>query len=145
MKAVVQRVLEAEVVVEGCAVGKIGPGLLTLLGIEAGDTEEDLARLVEKILKLRIFDDAGGKMNLSLLDTRGSHLIVSQFTLCGDTSRGNRPSFLTAARPEAAKPLYEKALEVSRLAGVLTEGGQFQTDMKVRLVNDGPVTLILES
>ena len=144
MRAVVQRVREASVTVEGREVGRIGPGLLTLLGVRKGDTESDLEKLMQKILKLRIFEDAAGKMNLSLQDVKGSHLIVSQFTLYGECKNGNRPSFIDAARPEEAKALYDKALALSAAAGVPTEGGRFQADMKVSLVNDGPVTLIVE-
>ena len=145
MRAVIQRVLTAQVDVDGKTVGRIGRGVMTLLGIRQGDTEKELEWLMSKIAKLRIFEDDQGKMNLSLQDVGGEHLIVSQFTLYGDAAKGNRPSFIDAARPEIAKPLYERALELSRGLGLKTEGGQFQADMKVSLVNDGPVTLILES
>lgn len=144
MKAVVQRVREASVTVDGRVVASIGRGLLTLLGVMQGDSEAQLAKLIAKICDLRIFEDGAGKMNLSLKDVGGAHLIVSQFTLAGDCSGGKRPSFIQAARPEVARPLFEKSLELSRAAGVPTEGGVFQADMKVALVNDGPVTLILE-
>jgi D-tyrosyl-tRNA(Tyr) deacylase len=144
MKAVIQRVREAEVVVEGQSVSKIGPGILTLLGVEKGDDSARLEKLIRKIVELRIFEDEAEKMNLSLQDKRGQHLIVSQFTLAGDCSSGRRPSFIGAERPELAKPLWEKAIAFSRSLGVDTAGGIFQADMKVSLVNDGPVTFVLE-
>ncbi len=144
MKAVVQRVLQAEVRVQGELISKIDKGLLTLLGIAKGDDEVKLKKMIQKICDLRIFEDDQGKMNRSLIDIQGSHLIVSQFTLMGDCSQGRRPSFITAERPELAKPLYEKALGLSLEMGVKTLGGIFQADMKVSLVNDGPVTLILD-
>ena len=145
MRALIQRVKNAGVVVEGETVGSIGPGILTLLGISATDSERDVEWIVNKIVKMRIFDDAEGKMNLSAFDQKLEHLIVSQFTLYGDASQGNRPSFLHAARPEQAKALYEKAIEHSRKLGMKTEGGKFQTHMEVSLVNDGPVTIWIES
>jgi D-tyrosyl-tRNA(Tyr) deacylase len=145
MKAVIQRVKHAKVVVAGETVGEIGPGILTLLGVARGDTEADLERVIQKILKLRIFEDAEGKMNLSLLESGGSHLIVSQFTLLGDTRKGNRPGFADAAPPDVARALYEKALTQSRALGARTEGGRFQADMQVSLLNDGPVTFVLSS
>jgi D-tyrosyl-tRNA(Tyr) deacylase len=145
MRAVVQRVLSAQVTVEGKVVGSIGPGLLTLLGVAEGDTETDLHWLIEKISKLRIFSDSAQKMNLSVKDVGGGHLIVSQFTLLADCTQGNRPSFTGAAKPEFAKLMYEKALQLSREMGLVTEGGVFQADMKVSLENDGPVTILLES
>jgi len=145
LRAVIQRVQSAEVQVDGKTVGRIGRGVLTLLGVKDGDTERELEWILGKIARLRIFEDEAGKMNLSLQDVKGEHLIVSQFTLYGDASKGNRPSFITAARPEVARPLYEKALEMSRGLGLKTEGGQFQADMKVCLVNDGPVTLVIDS
>lgn len=150
MKALIQRVRWAKVVVEGETVGEIGPGILTLLGIGALDTETDTEKLIEKIAKLRIFEDDAGKMNLSLLDLQASgkaagHLLVSQFTLYGDTSKGNRPSFIQAGKPELARSLYEKALHHSASLGLKTEGGKFQAHMEVSLLNDGPVTFWLES
>lgn len=145
MRAVVQRVKSASVVVEGETVGSIGPGILTLLGVRSTDTEADVDRLMKKISALRIFEDENGKMNKSLLDVGGAHLIVSQFTLWGDASKGNRPSFIEAARPEIAKPLYERALKQSAALGLPTQGGRFQAHMEVSLVNDGPVTLLLDS
>lgn len=144
MKAVVQRVQNASVVVDGKTISSIGKGYLTLLGVAKGDTDEQLQKLMQKILALRIFPDEAGKMNLSLKDVGGEHLIVSQFTLLGDASKGNRPSFVGAEAPERANALYEKALEISSSQGVKTQGGQFGADMKVSLLNDGPVTLILE-
>lgn len=145
MKAVIQRVREASVTVEGAVVGAIGPGLLVLLGVAHGDTESAAAWLVEKILGLRIFEDAAGKMNLSLLETGGAMLVVSQFTLYGDTRKGRRPSFDGAARPEQANRLYEHFVALARARGVHVETGVFQAMMQVSLVNDGPVTLICES
>ncbi len=144
MKAVVQRVSSASVTVNGVCVATIKNGYLTLLGVAKGDTEEQLQKLMDKILALRIFPDADGKMNLALKDVQGEHLIVSQFTLLGDASKGNRPSFVNAEAPERAKALYEKALQLSA-AHVPTRGGVFGADMKVQLLNDGPVTLIIEA
>ena len=145
MKAVIQRVKEAQVVVNGAVVSQISQGILTLLGIAQGDTEAQVKKLIQKICDLRIFEDENQKMNRSLLDIGGSHLIVSQFTLLGDTSQGRRPSFIQAEKPELARALYEQALIMSREYGVKdTQGGVFQADMKVSLINDGPVTLIIE-
>jgi len=145
MKAVIQRVQKAEVRVGGETVSKIGQGLLTLLGIENGDDEDKLRKLIQKICELRIFEDEQGKMNRSLLDIRGEHLIVSQFTLAADTKSGRRPSFTSAARPEIAKPMYERALLISEELGASTAGGIFQAEMKVELINDGPATFLLET
>lgn len=144
MKAVIQRVKEAGVIVDGAEVSRIGRGLLTLLGVARGDDEAKLGKLIAKICELRIFEDEQGKMNRSLKDVAGAHLIVSQFTLLADCSAGRRPSFTGAETPERAKQLYERALELSRTQGVETAGGVFQADMKVSLVNDGPVTLVLD-
>lgn len=144
MRAVIQRVKQAAVVVDGREVSRIERGILTLLGVAKGDDEARLAKLVAKICDLRIFEDEAGKMNLSLKDVGGSHLIVSQFTLLGDCSAGRRPSFVNAESPERAKALYERALEISAAQGVVTAGGIFQADMKVSLVNDGPVTFVLD-
>ncbi|XGC82199.1 D-aminoacyl-tRNA deacylase [Bdellovibrio bacteriovorus] len=144
MKAVVQRVAKASVMVDGKTISQIGKGYLTLLGVAKGDTEEQLNKLIQKILALRIFPDQEGKMNLSLKDVGGEHLIVSQFTLLGDASKGNRPSFINAELPERAKALYEKALKLSS-EQVPTQGGEFGADMKVNLINHGPVTLIIET
>jgi D-tyrosyl-tRNA(Tyr) deacylase len=143
MKAVIQRVSSASVEVDGKIVSSIEKGVLTLLGVEKGDDEEKAAKLIRKICDLRIFEDENGKMNLSLKEVGGGHLIVSQFTLAGDCSQGRRPSFVNAEQPEIARKLYEQAIELSRQAGVTTAGGIFQADMKVSLVNDGPVTFVL--
>lgn len=145
MRAVVQRVLEASVTVEGQRVSEIGPGLLVLLGVGKGDTEADLTWMVDKLATLRIFEDAAGKMNLSLEDTSRQLIVVSQFTLYGDARRGRRPSFIDAMEPVAAKALYERACEALRQRGLTVGTGVFAADMKVALVNDGPVTILLES
>jgi len=147
MRALVQRVKWAKVVVDGKTVGEIGPGLLTLLGVGARDSEIEADRMINKIAKLRIFEDDAGKMNHSLIDlgVAGGHLIVSQFTLFGDTSKGNRPSFVDAGNPELAKKLYERAIAVSRSLGLKTETGTFQAHMEVSLLNDGPVTFLIDS
>lgn len=143
MKAVIQRVSHASVQVDGKDVSRIEKGILTLLGVEKGDDEQKLKKLISKITELRIFEDDAGKMNLSVRDIGGSHLIVSQFTLAADCSSGRRPSFISAEKPEIARSLYERAIEESRQAGVNTAGGIFQADMKVSLLNDGPVTFVL--
>lgn len=145
MRAVIQRVKEAQVVVDGKPVSSIGRGILTLLGIAKGDDEAKLAKLMAKICDLRIFEDEHGKMNRSLKDVGGAHLVVSQFTLLGDCSQGRRPSFINAEAPERARQLYDKALELSRQQSVATEGGVFQADMKIALINDGPVTFVLDA
>lgn len=144
MKAVVQRVQHASVTVDGQIISKIGPGLLTLLGVAKGDNEEQLQKLITKICALRIFPDDEGKMNKSLKDIQGEHLIVSQFTLLGDAAKGNRPSFIGAEVPALAEALYNKSLELSGAQGIPTQGGQFGANMKVEILNDGPVTLLLE-
>jgi D-aminoacyl-tRNA deacylase len=144
MKAVIQRVSEASVKVNGETVSKIGPGIVTLLGIEKGDTEAQLEKLVSKIVELRIFSDSAGKMNLSLVDIGYSHLLISQFTLAGDCSSGRRPSFTTAEKPEIASKLFDRAVEYSKSLNVPTQSGIFQADMKVNLINDGPVTFTLQ-
>jgi|SRR6218665_485216 len=145
MKAVVQRVLEASVTVEGERVSQMGPGLLVLLGVGQGDGEADVAWMAEKLATLRIFEDAAGKMNLSLEDTSRQLIVVSQFTLYGDTRKGRRPSFIEAMEPVAAKALYERVCEALRARGLTVGTGVFAADMKVALVNDGPVTLLVES
>jgi D-tyrosyl-tRNA(Tyr) deacylase len=145
MRALLQRVTEASVVVEGAVVGEIGPGLLILLGVAKPDTIADATLLVDKTLNLRIFPDAGGKMNRSLLDIQGSLLVVSQFTLYGDCRKGRRPSFDAAAPAEQARTLYESFIEIARRSGLRVETGVFQAHMEVALVNDGPVTLMLET
>ncbi len=145
MRAVVQRVRRAEVRVDGQVVGKIDAGMLILLGIGKDDTEGAGAALAEKIANLRIFDDAQGKMNQSLLETRGQVLCVSQFTLYGDCRKGRRPSYDQAAQPERAEILYESFVASMRKLGIRTETGRFRAMMEVELVNDGPVTLLLDS
>ena len=145
MRAVVQRVSRARVTVKGNTTGEIGLGLLVLLGVGQEDTEADAAYLAEKIAGLRIFEDDHGKMNLGLRDVGGSVLAVSQFTLYGDVRRGKRPSFDAAASPEKARQLYEFFVEQIRQAGLLCETGRFQEMMQVELVNDGPVTILLDS
>ena len=145
MRAVIQRVKTARVVFDGELVSEIGPGLLTLLGVHQNDTEKDVEWLMKKIISLRIFEDLAGKMNLSLADVTGEHLIVSQFTLWADTRKGNRPSFIEAAPAQLAKMLYDQALVFSQGLGVKTKGGRFQTHMVVTLENDGPVTITLDS
>ena len=145
MRAVVQRVSRCRVTVEGNVAGEIGAGLLVLLGVSKTDSEVAADYLVEKIIGLRIFEDAEGKMNLSVQDCGGSVLVVSQFTLYGDVRRGRRPSFDDAARPEEAKRLYEYFVGKVRAAGLRCETGQFQAMMEVELVNSGPVTIMLDS
>jgi len=141
----VQRVLKASVEVEGRVVGEIGRGLLVLLGVSASDVEADASYLAEKIAGLRIFEDTDGKMNLSVTDVGGAVLAASQFTLYGDVRRGKRPSFDAAARPERARELYEYFVAQVGLRGLRCETGQFQAMMSVSLVNEGPVTLLLDS
>lgn len=145
MRLVIQRVTESSVRVEGEVVGSIGPGLMVLCGVEDGDTPQDVAYCVEKTVNLRIFEDEAGKMNRSILDAGGEVLAISQFTLHGDVRRGRRPSFIKAARPENAVPLYDAYCEGIRAAGIRVQTGIFQTEMKVSLVNDGPVTLLVDS
>lgn len=145
MRAVVQRVSRAKVTVDGGVIGEIARGLLVLLGVAATDTRSDADYLSEKILNLRIFEDADDKMNLSLGDIDGELLVVSQFTLYGDTRRGRRPSFVSAAAPDMAKELYEYFVARSRESIARVATGQFQAMMDVELVNDGPVTIILDS
>jgi D-tyrosyl-tRNA(Tyr) deacylase len=145
MRAVVQRVSRAQVAVNGEIVGQIGPGLLVLLGVSRDDTEADAIYLAEKISGLRIFEDHQGKMNRNVQEACGSVLAVSQFTLYGDVRRGKRPSFDEAAPPERAKQLYEFFVEKFRSTGLRCETGQFQATMQVELVNEGPVTILLDS
>ena len=145
MKAVIQRVTRASVEVEGRMVGTIGEGLLVLLGVAKGDSESDCRFLAEKLRSLRIFSDAAGKMNRSLTDVGGSVLLVSQFTLLGNTKNGRRPSFDDAAHPDEAKRLYEQLAAALRAQGTPVETGVFAAHMKVELLNDGPVTFLLES
>ena len=145
MRAVVQRVKESKVEVKGETVGAIGPGLLILLGVGEEDSEKDCTYLSEKIAHLRIFSDEEGLMNLSLMDTGGAALVVSQFTLWGDCRKGRRPSFAKAAGPERANALYEHFISLLKKKGLRVATGRFQEMMDVFLVNDGPVTLMLDS
>lgn len=145
MKAVLQRVSQASVTVDGVVVGQIGRGLLVLLGVQQGDSESDAHTLADKTVALRIFDDAEGKMNLSVDDAQGSVLVVSQFTLLGDCRKGRRPSFLQAAPPEIGERLYETFVAAIGVKGIPVATGKFRAHMDVSLVNDGPVTLLLDS
>jgi D-tyrosyl-tRNA(Tyr) deacylase len=145
MRSVVQRVTGARVEVDADIVGEIGPGFLVLVGIRVDDTEADCDYIADKIANLRVFEDDAGKLNLSLVDTGGSALIVSQFTLYGDARKGRRPSFTEAAGGEPAKLLYERVCEKVAAAGIRVEQGRFAADMKVSLTNDGPVTILLDS
>ena len=145
MRAVIQRVSRAEVVVDDAIVGRIGAGLLALVAISQTDTEADLQWMARKIIDLRIFDDDQGKLNLSLQDTNGELLVVSQFTLYGDCKKGRRPSYSNAAAPAHAEKLYLKFIEIVRQSIPNVQTGQFQALMKVHLTNDGPITLILDS
>ncbi len=140
-----QRVGMAAVSVDGEVVGRIGPGLCVLVGITHDDTTETANKLAEKLVKLRIFGDADDKMNLSVQDVEGEILLISQFTLYGDAKKGNRPSFIDAARPEHAQPLFTDFVEKVALSGVPVATGQFGAEMKVMIANDGPVTLLLEA
>lgn len=143
MRAVVQRVLNAELKVEGKLISKTGRGLVVFFGVKNGDVPADADKIVKKISALRIFEDENGKMNLSVGDVGGEVLFVSQFTLYGDASHGNRPSFTEAARPETAKPIYDYAAEKLRSLGVPVSTGIFGADMKILQENDGPVTILL--
>lgn len=145
MRAVIQRVSRAEVRVDGEVTGRIGRGIAVLLGVGQGDTERDGDYLLDKIAGLRIFPDAEGKMNLSLEQVGGELLVVSQFTLYGDTRKGRRPSFVNAAPPDLAVALYDRFVAAARARGITVGTGVFQAMMEVELVNDGPVTIILES
>ena len=145
MRAVVTRVHHASVTIDGEVRGQIGQGFLVLLGVGPRDTEEPADKLAEKICNLRVFEDENDKMNRSILDAGGEILAISQFTLHGDVRHGRRPSFIRAARPEVAVPMYDAYCQGLREAGIHVETGIFQTDMKVSLVNDGPVTLLIDS
>jgi len=145
MRACVQRVSQAQVTVEGETCGQIGPGLVVLLGVANGDTQDDATALAEKIAQLRIFDDDNGKMNLALADVGGAMLVVSQFTLLGDCRKGRRPSYIDAAPPELAESLYQHFVSAARGLGIEVATGMFRRQMQVSLVNDGPVTLLLDS
>ncbi|WP_301358847.1 D-aminoacyl-tRNA deacylase [Enterococcus spodopteracolus] len=145
MRAVIQRVSQAAVSINEREVGRIDHGLLILLGVHDTDTQTDVDYLIKKIAQMRIFEDEQGKMNLSIEDVKGALLSISQFTLFADTKKGNRPSFIAAARPETAIPLYEAFNEGLRQRGTTVETGEFGADMAVSLVNDGPVTIIIDS
>ena len=145
MRCVVQRVTEASVTVNGETVGAVGPGLMVLTGVSTEDTDADLKYMAEKVPNLRIFDDENGVMNRSVLDVGGSILAVSQFTLYGDARGGRRPSYIRAAKPDEANALYERLVAAWRAKGIHVETGRFRTEMKVSLVNDGPVTILIDS
>lgn len=145
MRAVVQRVTSASVTVNECVIGEIEAGFLVLLGVELEDTEDDAKQMAKKIAQLRVFNDSHGKFNLSVEDIEGSILLVSQFTLLGDTRKGNRPSFVKAARPEQATPLYVSVSRHLRNRGLPVQTGEFGAHMDVKLVNDGPVTVLLDT
>lgn len=145
MRAVIQRVIKADVKIDGKINGEIGSGLMVLLGVGNGDTEEDMKYIADKIICMRIFSDENGKMNLSLADVGGSMLVISQFTLYGDCSHGRRPYFGDAMEPVGANEMYEKFVAYVKSKGIHTETGEFGADMKVTLTNDGPVTIMLES
>ena len=145
MRAVVQRVKSASVTVDGELVSEIGAGVLVFLGVAHDDTTTELEYIANKVANLRIFEDAEGKMNCSLLETGGAALVVSQFTLYGDCRKGRRPSFINAARPEVANALYEQFITALEKLNVPTQGGTFQAMMDVQLINDGPVTILLDS
>ena len=145
MRAVVQRVEKSELYINGAVHSSIGKGFLVLLGITETDTEVDMVALADKILKFRVFEDENGKMNLSLTDIGGELQIVSQFTLYADCHHGNRPSFIAAAKPDFAEPMYEKFVEYCTKTGMSVKTGVFGADMKIDFINDGPVTIILEA
>lgn len=145
MRAVVQRTVSSRVMIDGQVKGAIGLGLMVLLGIKTGDTREEADYLMDKIANLRIFPDKDGKMNLSVQDIAGEVLLVSQFTLYGDARKGRRPSFTEAGRPEEAQPLFDYCVESLRMKGVGVETGQFGSDMRVEINNDGPCTILLDS
>jgi D-tyrosyl-tRNA(Tyr) deacylase len=145
VKALLQRVTGAAVSVAGEVVGKIGRGLVIFIAVASGDTEKDAHYLIQKIINLRIFSDEAGKFNLSVLDIKGELLVVSQFTLLADTSKGRRPSFIDAAPPAQAEELFERFVEQARATGLKVETGRFQQYMQVEIYNDGPVTILLDS
>lgn len=144
MKALIQRVKRASVTIDGQLYSQIGFGLLVFLGVEKGDTQENADKLVAKLINLRIFEDENGKMNRSLIDVTGEMLIVSQFTLCGDCKKGTRPSFDKSAPPDIANELYEYFISQARLSGISCQTGKFAAMMDVELINDGPVTFMVE-
>ena len=145
MRAVVQRVIEASVSVDGEIVGKIGNGLMVLLGVGDEDNDQDLEYLVEKIVGLRIFQDENDKMNLSLMDVKGELLVISQFTLYGDARKGKRPSFIKSAKPDIGEKYYEEFIKKTKSLGIKTAKGVFGAHMDVHLINSGPVTIMLDS
>ena len=145
MRCVVQRVTEASVTVNGETVGAVGPGLMVLIGVSTEDTDADLKYMADKVPNLRIFDDENGVMNRSVIDVGGSILAVSLFTLYGDARGGRRPSYIRAAKPDEANALYERLVAAWRAKGIHVETGRFRTEMKVSLVNDGPVTILIDS
>lgn len=145
MRAVVQRVTSASVSVDNEVIGKINKGFMVLLGVGDGDTVEDMKYIADKIINLRVFEDENGKMNLSIKDIEGELLVISQFTLYGDCRKGRRPSFDKAGEPNMAKKLYEEVCEYFKTCGIVTQTGRFAADMQVSLVNDGPVTMLLDS
>ena len=145
MRAVVQRVTQANVTVDNEKVGEIGPGIMVLIGVADTDTDKDLKYVIDKVMNLRIFDDENGVMNRSVIDVGGSILAVSQFTLYGDARGGRRPSYIRAAKPEPADAMYERAVAAWRENGIHVETGRFRTEMMVSLVNHGPVTILLDS
>jgi D-tyrosyl-tRNA(Tyr) deacylase len=145
LRLLIQRVTSAQVSVDDKVVGRIGPGLVVLVGVREGDTEADAAKLAAKVVQLRLFSDSGGKMNLSVRDMGGQLLVVSQFTLYAETSKGNRPSYSLAAKPEMARDLYEVFLAKCRATGIPVETGVFRAHMVVTIVNDGPVTVCCQS
>ncbi len=146
MRALIQRVSEAEVTIEGQVNGKIGLGLMILLGVENDDAEEDIKWLAAKISKLRVFDDENGVMNLSVLDVGGDVMVVSQFTLHASVKKGNRPSYIRAAKPDFSEPMYQRFVrEIEQITGKKAATGEFGASMQIRLVNDGPVTIWIDS
>lgn len=145
MRAVVQRVSKASVEVDGEIIGKIDKGLMVLLGIHEEDTDKDLDYIYKKVIGLRIFEDENDQMNLGLEDVNGELLVVSQFTLYGDARKGRRPSFIESAKPDIAKPLYEKFIQKAKEDNIVCEVGEFGAHMNVEILNDGPVTIILDS
>jgi D-tyrosyl-tRNA(Tyr) deacylase len=145
MRCVVQRVSRARVTVDGISIGSIEAGFVVLVGAEEGDVQSDMRYCADKIIGLRVFDDDAGKMNLSIRDAGGAVLLISQFTLAGDARHGRRPSFSRAARPEDAEPMLNQMIEYIAAAGITVESGRFQAHMEVELVNDGPVTILLDS